>query len=238
MCTLSWAPLPGGYALAMNRDERRSRSRGLPPERTLVQTVPLLMPTDPDAGGTWVSVNARGMSLALLNRYEESPQDPAGTFTSRGLLIRDMAWMADPEEIRRELESRPLMSYRPFTLAGLARGGVPRLFDWDGRHLTGSAVTEPGLVRASSGSNQVEAERVRGALFQAAAAEPGGLTAARLERLHRSHLPQRGPVSICMHREEAVTVSLSLVTVIEKQISIFYVDGSPGETTGGVLHFL
>ena len=124
MCTLSWTPLPGGYALAMNRDERRTRARGLPPEPTLARNVSVLMPTDPDAGGTWVSVNGRGMSMALLNRYEESPKDEGGRFTSRGLLIRELAWVAGPDEIEAELGSRSLASYRPFTLAGLARGGL------------------------------------------------------------------------------------------------------------------
>ncbi len=222
----------------MNRDERRTRARGLPPDQTLVQNVAVLMPTDPDGGGTWVSVNRHGMSMALLNRYEESPQDPRGTFTSRGLLIREIAWVAGPSELEAALRSRPLASYRPFTLAGVASGGVPQLYDWDGRRLTHSVVAEPGLVRASSGSNQVEAEQVRGELFRAAGAEAGGLTAASLGRLHRSHLPQKGPLSICMHREEAKTVSLSLITVNEKQISIFYLDGSPGETLDGLLHEL
>lgn len=220
--------------LAMNRDERPTRARGIPPEQRLVQGVPVLMPIDPDGGGTWVSVNRLGTSMALLNRYGESPVDHGATFTSRGMLIREMAGLAEPEEIERELGRRPMERYRPFTLAGLAGGGVPRLFDWDGLTLNSSEVESPGLVRASSGSNQIEAERARGALFREAGAEPGGLTGVTLERLHRSHLPMKGPLSICMHRHEALTVSLSLITVNKKQISIFYVDGSPGETPGGL----
>lgn len=222
----------------MNRDERRTRARGTPPERVLVRQVPALMPTDPEGGGTWISVNQLGMTLALLNRYEESPRDPPGEVISRGRLIREMAWAPSPETIESELRSRPLERYRPFTLAGLTTGGVASIFDWDGHRLAGSQVAEPGLIRASSGSDQVEAERVRGALFRSAGKEPGGLTGAVLERLHRSHLPEKGPLSICMHREEATTVSLSLVTVSAKQISMFYVDGSPGETPGGVLQTL
>lgn len=236
MCTLSWTPLPGGYALAMNRDERRTRARALPPARLTIQAVPVLMPTDPEGGGSWISVNALGLSLALLNRYEESPQDLAGPFTSRGLLVRELAWTADHDTLARELGSLSLGTYRPFTLAVMGPGRVPHLFDWDGSQINCSAVTQPGLVRASSGSNQVEAERERGAQFRAAAQAPGGLGVATLERLHRSHLPEKGPLSICMHREEATTVSLSLITVFDRAISIFYVDGSPGETEGGTAH--
>lgn len=238
MCTLSWTPVPGGYALAMNRDERRTRARGLPPAPLVVRDVPVLLPTDPDAGGSWVSVNRLGLSLALLNRFEESPHDPSGTFTSRGLLIRGLCWLASPDQVYQELGKLPLLSYRPFTLASLARGGLPHLYDWNGRVLGQTIIAQPGLIRASSGSDQLRAEQVRGALFRAAAEEPDGLTAAVLERLHRSHLPEKGPLSICMHREEAMTVSLSLVTVDDNIMSIFYVDGPPGETTGGVAHTL
>jgi len=235
---VSWAPVPGGYALAMNRDERRTRARGIPPTPQLVRRVLVLMPTDPEGGGSWVSVNQLRMSLALLNRYEESPQDPGGSFTSRGLLVRELAWATGPDEVARELESMPLGAYRPFTLACQALGGVPHLFDWDGRRLARTTVPEPGLVRASSGSHQAQAEQERGELFRAASREPGGLTATTLERLHRSHLPERGPISICMHREEAQSVSLSLITATEKTASIYYVDGPPGETPHGLLDSL
>jgi len=222
----------------MNRDERRTRARGIPPASHWMRGVPVLMPTDPEGGGTWVSVNRLRMSLALLNRYEESPHDPGGTFTSRGLLVRELAWATGPDEVARELQVMPLEPYRPFTLACQELGGVPQLFDWDGRHLVRTTVPDPGLVRASSGSNQAEAERVRGDLFRGAAREPGGLTAAILERLHRSHVPERGPISICMHREEAQSVSLSLITATAKIASIYYVDGPPGETPHGLLETL
>jgi hypothetical protein len=238
VCTLSWTPLPGGYALAMSRDERRTRARALPPARMTIQAIPVLMPIDPEGGGSWVSVNAQGLSLALLNRYEESPQDLAGPFTSRGLLVRELAWAADHDAVARGLGSMGLGTYRPFTLVAVGSGRAPHLFDWDGSHLTLSEVTQPGLVRASSGSNQVEAERERNDLFRAAAAESGRLSVAAMERLHRSHLPQKGPLSICMHRDEATTVSLSLITVFDRTISILYVDGPPGETEGGTLYSL
>lgn len=230
--------MPGGYALAMNRDERRTRALGIPPSPQLVRTVPVLMPTDPDGGGSWVSVNRRGGSLALLNRWDESPQDPGGSFTSRGLLVRELAWAHGPDEIAGELESMALTGYRAFTLVSVAPGGVPHLYDWDGRRLGHATVLEAGLVRASSSSHQAEAERARAQLFRQVSHEPGGLSAKALERLHRSHLPESGPISICMHRKEAHTVSLSLITVTDRTKSIFYVDGSPGETQAGTAHFL
>ncbi len=127
----------------------------------------------------------------------------------------------------------PLVSYRPFTLVSLSPGEVPWLFEWDGQGLERASVAAPGLVRASSGSDQAGAERERGKLFREAAARPGGLTPEVLHALHRTHRPEKGPLSICMHREEAVTVSLSLITVFPSLVRFRYVNGSPCESGPG-----
>ena len=238
MCTLSWIPLPDGYALAMNRDERRTRAPALPPGPVNAGGVPSLMPVDGDAGGTWISVNDRGHSLALLNRWDESPHDTGTPVVSRGLLVRDLAGLPDATSVGIALAGLALARYRPFTLASVTPGGHPALFEWNGLELSHHSVSEPGLVRTSSGSDQAGVERSRGTLFQAAREGPAGLTEGVLTALHRSHLPQRGPLSICMHRDEAVTVSFSLITVSGGQVLFRYVAGSPCETEGFTESFL
>ena len=230
MCTLSWTPLPGGYALGMNRDERRTRAPALPPTRIARQGVPVLVPVDGEAGGSWISVNALGHALALLNRYEDTPHDPDGAYISRGLLVLELAGLGGSDAVDRAIGALPLQSYRPFTLASVGVGSPPRLFEWDGADLGRSRVTEAGLVRASSGSDQQGAERARSSVFEEAIAEHGGLTEELLAALHRSHIPEKGPLSICMHREEAVTVSCSIITVSERSLSFRYVAGSPCES--------
>jgi hypothetical protein len=188
------------------------------------------MPVDGDAGGTWISVNEQGHALALLNRWDESPHDAGTPFVSRGLLVRDLAGLPGSGAIRSALASLPLARYRPFTLVSVALGGHPVLSDWNGQAMTDGTVSEAGLVRTSSGSDQVGVERSRGALFRTAREAPGGLTPEVLTALHRSHLPERGPLSICMHRDEAVTVSSSLITVSGGQVLFRYVTGSPCQT--------
>jgi hypothetical protein len=230
VCTLSWSRLSDGYAVAMNRDERRTRAPAIPPGLVDAGGVPALMPVDGDAGGTWISVNERGLALALLNRWDESPHDAGTPFVSRGLLVRDLAGLSGSAAIRSALAGLPLARYRPFTLVSVALDGHPVLFEWNGQALTDGTVSEPGLVRTSSGSDQVGVERSRGALFRAAREAPAGLTPEVLTALHRSHLPEKGPLSICMHRDEAVTVSFSLITVSGGQVLFRYVAGSPCET--------
>ena len=243
MCTVSWTPLDGGYALAMNRDERRTRAPATPPERRELDGVPVLVPRDGEAGGTWIAVNALGHTLALLNRWGDSPVGDAGarepappnprTFVSRGLLVLELASTPHRRAVDEALTRMPLVSYRPFTLVSLSPGEIPWLFEWDGRALERASVSAPGLVRTSSGFDQAAAERERGALLREAASRPGGLTPEVLFALHRSHRPEKGPLSICMHREEAVTVSLSLITVIPRLVRFRYVDGSPCEAGPG-----
>jgi hypothetical protein len=232
MCTLSWLPLPGGYAVAMNRDERPTRAPALPPAVATPSGIPALIPIDGEAGGSWISVNSLGHTLALLNRFEDSPLDPGGVFVSRGLLLTELAGHPGPQMVDRALAGMPLVSYRPFTLASISPASDPWLFEWNGRALERARVNEPGMLRTSSGRDQAGAERVRGALFREAKASPRGLTKEALFGLHRSHRPERGPLSICMHREEANTVSCSLITVSNSDVLFSYVDGPPGEVSG------
>jgi hypothetical protein len=231
VCTLSWAPLPGGYALAMNRDERRTRAPGTAPARRILDGLAVLCPTDGEAGGTWISVNQRGLSLALLNRYEDTPHDAPDDPVSRGLLVMDLAAAGDPVEVETALRSRELGRYRPFTLACVAPLLAPRLFEWDGRALLVLELATPGLLRASSGADQAAAERERARLFRMAGDRPGGLTPERLAELHKSHLPERGALSVCMHREDAVTVSSTLITVTQESVALRMLEGSPCAST-------
>jgi hypothetical protein len=214
----------------MNRDERRTRAPALPPTHRVLRGVTVLLPTDGEAGGSWIAVNDFGHTLALLNRWDDTPHEAPGPFISRGLLVVGLAPTAGPAEVFRALGGIQLQLYRPFTLASVAPDEDPRLFEWDGRVLEHVTVTEPGLLRASSGSDQAGAERERGALFREAARRPEGLNEAVLWALHHSHLPEKGPLSICMHRNEAATVSLSLIMVSPSLVRFRYVAGSPCET--------
>jgi hypothetical protein len=215
----------------MNRDELRTRAPALPPSHHVLRGVTALLPTDGEAGGSWIAVNDFGHTLALLNRWDDTPHDVPGPFVSRGLLVRDLAPTAGPSEVYRALGGIQLQLYRPFSLVSVAIGEDPRLFEWNGQILERVTVAEPGLLRASSGSDQAGAERERGALFREAATRPGGLNEGVLWALHRSHLPEKGPLSICMHRYEAVTVSLSLIMVSPSVVRFRYVIGSPCEAT-------
>jgi hypothetical protein len=223
----------------MNRDERPGRAPGLPPS-VHDGAVRWIAPLDGQSHGTWIGANDRGVTLAILNRYHESPMSAEGEWISRGLLVTALLSEVTKDDIERKLRNEPLGLYQPFTLAAFEVGRGARLFAWDGKGLGLSEAVETGLVLTSSGFDQERATRDRGAHFtrwlQAHPGDPADLdypdhpTLEAFEEIHASHLPRRGPLSICMHRPEAGTVSFTRVDVRPDAINVHYIPGPPGET--------
>ncbi len=226
MCTLSWLPDASGYRVLFNRDERRTRRPGRGPTRQRIAGVRVLTPIDRDFGGTWIGVNQFGVTAAILNRYHDALIERTPATVSRGLLLQSLLDARSARALVARVEALSLHPYLPFTIAAFDRAAVVRLVDWNGRRLVPSRVTTPGLVRTSSGFDQRAAERSRGARFDEAA-ETGPITAATLRGLHRDHQPARGALSICMHRPDARTRSLTEIRVARTTASVRYAPGSP-----------
>lgn len=229
MCTVSWLPGPGGYLLCFNRDENRARQPGLPPTLREIDGLQLLAPTDADAGGTWTGVNAVGLSLGLANLYGQ-PAPPPTNPISRGLLVLELLGLRRVEAVAGALKSVALDRYRPFTLLGVEPDQPASLWQWNGRELTARSQAEPGLLLTSSAVDQAGAEAARRALFAEAIAA-GQLTPAGLTALHTSHLPERGGRSVCMHRVDARTVSLTRIEVTTDRIAMACSAGPPCYTS-------
>jgi hypothetical protein len=62
---------------------------------------------------------------------------------------------------------------------------------------------------------------------EAAAAEPAAGSKDWLRRLHRSHVPNPGAFSVCVHRPDAETVSYTEVRCHGSLISMDYLNGNP-----------
>jgi len=227
VCTLSWLPQPSGYFLCFNRDERRSRAPGAPPSRHLADGVRFAAPIDGDFGGTWIGVNETGLSVSLLNRYEDSPIDPAGGTVSRGLLVKGLLSSPSLDELARRLGGEDLGRYQPFTLCAAAPDLPLAIYDWTGERLLASAHPAAGLVRTSSGADQREAELIRARVWSELAPSGAAIAAETLADFHRSHRPEKGPFSVCMHRVEARTQSLTTVTVSGLAVELGYFAGPP-----------
>ncbi|HKP30899.1 MAG TPA: NRDE family protein [Gemmatimonadales bacterium] len=237
MCTLSWIRGVAGYSVFMNRDERPTRAAGLPPS---IQDgpVPWIAPIDGQSHGTWIGANGHGVTLAILNRWHESPMSAEGEWISRGLLVTSLIGEKTKDDVERRLREEPLKLYQPFTLAAFEVGRGARLLAWNGEELSLSQVVDTGLVLTSSGFDQEMATRDRGALFKrwkdfdpTRPTHPTYPTPESFEAIHASHIPDKGPLSICMHRPEAGTVSFTRIDVRPDSIDVHYIPGPPGETT-------
>lgn len=222
MCTISFVPTAAGFRFAMNRDEKRSRVAAFPPAAFKRGDRRVLYPREPE-GGTWLGVNDAGLCLVLIN-WHRVEREPSGKIESRGRIIPELIGIANSQAITRQLRTMPLQSLRPFRLL-VIDPSQHRVTEW-GWDLRNLAEHRHGWAIQhwfSSGYDEPEAEKERTEICRN---WPLG-NAAWLRELHASHLPKRGPFSICMHRSDAVTVSYSEVEVTEKRVSFRYKPGTP-----------
>lgn len=227
MCTVSWLHVDGGYELFCNRDERRSRLPALPPEVRELRGVRYVAPADGDFGGTWIGANECGISLCLLNRYDVEDVDPSRQYTSRGTLVLDHLDAPDPAAVRARLAAADLAQYQPFTLLVLTPGEPAMLARWSGRSLGFEDDAELALPLVSSGFDPAGVSTWRRALLFDGDRTISRLTPDRLAAFHRGHDPAAGPYSVCMHRDDAETVSFSRIRVRGDAVDFEYVPGAP-----------
>ena len=227
MCTLSWAPDHSGYTLCFNRDERLTRARAFPPAVRTSRGVRYIAPLDGDFGGTWIGVNQFGLSLALLNRYGDLVGSPPTEPLSRGLLIPELIDCVSRTELQSRSQVLGFERYSPFTLVGVEPGQPVTLLAWDGTASTFAEERRAGVAITSSAVDQPGADRARRAALEVLLVPGAVPNAPALTALHASHLPERGALSVCMHRNDAETQSFSRVQVTRSGIEFHHVPDAP-----------
>ncbi len=227
---MTWFVREDGYELFFNRDERKSRRRAELPTSQFSDGVQYLSPTDADAGGTWIAVNQYGVSVCLLNHYQFEQIETYKNWISRGEMVRRFATITSLVEAETLFNSLDLNDYRAFRMFMIDHLGGNRLCVWDGH----SARVECDVTTPKS-SSSVDAKRVK-ALRKNLFANLNLSESKRVDdyiNYHASHLPSRSKESVCMHRDDANTVSLSHVSVSSQGISFRYADGPPCEAELG-----
>src|SRR6266516_4836326 len=117
MCTISFVPKPRGFYLAMNRDEKFTRSTALPPAIVDLADRRAIFPREPE-GGTWIAANDAGVCLALIN-WHRIAREPKHDVVSRGQVVRALAAKSSDEEIAAGLAALPLDRLPPFRLIAI-----------------------------------------------------------------------------------------------------------------------
>lgn len=220
MCTVTWWRGPDRYEVLFNRDERRTRPPGLPPQvRIAAGGARFVAPLDPQGGGSWLAANEHGVTAGLLNHYEReaaaAPADPV----SRGLLLLGLMDATSAAALAEQAAARASGRFAPFLLLAFDVAGVHQV-RWDGARTETNRLDDadrPVSTSSFEPARVIACRRARYAALAGAAPTP-----EELERYHFSVDAAGGPCSVCMTREDARTVSFSRVRIAPEQITFDY----------------
>ncbi len=226
MCTMTWMYQKGGYELFFNRDEAKTRLIAFPPTVRSENGVSFIAPIDADAGGTWMGVNAFGVSVCLLNGFGHIDRQRTD-YVSRGALVMSLLDVSSADMAKQKIGKMDLTTFRPFSLVVLEPGQPVISRIWDGVCVRVEEEVSCPLISSSFRLQDVVEHRQD--LFQYLDVQE----TKALEDFHRSHAPEVGPFSVCMHRDDVHTVSLSRVVVTQEQVAFYYASGSPCKTDFG-----
>jgi len=236
MCTVTLAPLPGEtlWRLAVNRDERRDRPAARPPEMRTFGRRRAAMPIDPESDGTWVAVNDAGLAMTLLNVNPDptSPHDRAANRRtderqSRGGVIPALLQHDTLEDALRDAEAIAPARVRPFRLLIVDERRIASVLN-DGLslHVHRRTIDDRVAMFCSSGLGDELVRPPRQKLLHEMfdTASPADWCDVQ-DAYHRHRWPDRPELSVCMSRDDARTVSL---TVIERGPDHARLDYHPG----------
>jgi hypothetical protein len=227
VCTLSFLPGKDGYVAAMNRDEQRKRAPALSPAIHHTEFMSLLYPYEP-GGGTWIGVNSRGILLALLNWYSMESGKLGEKSRSRGEIIPLVLQATDLEATKPILREFDFTGIHPFRLFGIyLEQRQIREWCWDAEKLALKSYDWGRHHWFSSGWSDERAEAERGIACERTWREGSADPTGWLRRFHTSHIPEPGPYSVCVHREDAATVSYTEVRCGAGELQMRYLPGNP-----------
>lgn len=233
MCTISVLPLDDGdLSLMMNRDESPLRPAALDlrqghSEGGLEHVAPL----DPRSGGTWIAVNASGICFALMNQHPQGFREKRPS-KSRGGIIPSLLGCRDVRQALLGLEAMDCSDYAPFFLLVIDASSPYQSLRWDGIQKEIRAYPRQARLFGSSSFETEEVLLGRQSQFEKLLGElrrPGGARDVfTMQRdFHRSHQPGKGPYSICVHRNDAQSLSLTEVLFEGPGIRMNYHAGPP-----------
>lgn len=135
MCTLTYLPASEGFFFTSNRDEITSREPAVFPVFQHQESHRLLMPLDPQGGGTWILVSDQGEAACLLNGAFENHERKPPYRKSRGKVIVESFGYASVSGF---LEHYNFDQIEPFTLVKIVQPqAIREIYEirWDGKNL-------------------------------------------------------------------------------------------------------
>lgn len=223
MCTVTVVPHETGIRVMCNRDERRSRPAALPPQVHDLGGRLAAFPIDPPGGGSWVGVNDAGIVVTLLNvsgasySFREEPR------RSRGLIVREILRCGSLSHVLETVASLDASLFEMFRLV-VTHGFTAVDATSDGVHtvVRRQITLDTPLLFTSSSLGDALVEAPRKQLFQRMLVERRSGWLRGQARFHRHQWPSRPEISVRMERDDALTVSRTVVDVTRARRSLFY----------------
>ena len=149
----------------------------------------------------------------------------------------DLASAESIQDVESRVWQSNLLRYEPFTLVVLEPGQHALVIEWGDGEKRILPFGEPYMPLASSSFDPAAVQRTRRTQFEKLNTA-GILHPVSLLMFHRSHVPDRGPYSPCMHRADAETASFSWITVNGTEASFYYSAGPPCRSLAGASYNL
>lgn len=219
----------------MNRDEQRSRAHATGFKYHKLAKHQAYYPIDPQGGGTWLGVNDKKLTIALLNQNPLTFKKGMRAYRSRGVLIPQLLSASSSQQVAEHLSHMELNDFPPFKILTIdSRLQISSLY-WNAAELTLEQETLPH-ISSSSSVNEESAKSYRKQKFQEFLS--GRETFSREDCasfLKRSEVGYEG-LSVLMSRDDAHTVSTTLLMVNKDSTQLSHYDlNNPGN---GSSHYL
>jgi uncharacterized protein with NRDE domain len=179
--------------VAANRDERLDRPAG--PPKLWPGPLPFLAPVDLQAGGSWLGLNARGVFVAITNRFGVPRDEARG---SRGKLVTDALAAPSAAELHARLSRLSPTAFNAFHLFYADVLGA--YVTWSDGSTVSQERLSPGLhvitERSLGGDDRARTERARTFWREHVAPEE---REEDLAAMMRFHAPDDPLGSLCVH---------------------------------------
>ncbi len=196
----------------MNRDEQRNR----PEANMLSVTDTHCFPVDERSQGTWFGINAHGLAIALLNRYQDTHHHM--TAQSRGTIIPILLKCSTFQKARTALDTPNLNDFNPFDLIILNKNKyLHATWDRECLNINTHTLNRPFFITSSS-ERGAEIIEHRHAMFRNFIMDKGNI----IKDLHLNEDQNDKSSSILMNRENTHTKSIVQATLSSQTATIQY----------------
>ena len=161
----------------------------------------------------------------MLNYYEKTSLKQNNIkLTSRGLLVHRLLKEKSKKDILNLVKVINFKEYAPCIIFVLSREATPFLIIWDGEVLDLQDKDIPSMLTSSS-YDTAQVKQARKTIFNKMKNKYDSWNYNSLYLFHSYH-DMCSYKSVCMHREDAETVSFSHISVNHEKISFNYKEGA------------